>query len=92
MMILSPIGKPLANNVMPSERPRRLDGLRIGLLDNTKAPVDVMMTHLTARLAERLPGCTVFSISKQHPLSPAEPEVLRSLRAHADVVIDALGD
>ena len=73
-------------------RPSSLRGLRIGFLDNTKAPVDRMMERLAHHLQSRIPDCTPYFIAKQHPLAPMEPEVLRALRDNADVVIDALGD
>jgi hypothetical protein len=92
MKLLSPEGQALPPALSGARRPPRLDGLRIGLLDNTKAPVDKMMEHLGRRIAERLPGATVFSVSKKHPSMPAEQEVFDALRANADVVINALGD
>ena len=92
MQLLSPVAKPLARSVSPVARPRSLANLRIGLLDNTKAPVDVMMTHLRGRLAARFPDATIFSIAKQAPLAPAEPEVLAALKERVDIVINALGD
>ncbi len=75
-----------------AKRPQKLNGLRIGLLDNTKAPVDKMLAHLGRRIAERLPGATSFYVAKKHPSLPAEPEVFEALQTHADVVINALGD
>lgn len=92
MLLCSPTGVAMAARFVPPARPARLDGLRIGLLDNTKAPVDKMMTHLAARLAERFPRSRVFSISKGFATLPAEPEVLAALRENCDVVINALGD
>ena len=92
MKLLSPEGQPLPLALRGAPRPPRLDGLRIGLLDNTKAPVDKMLAHLQQRIAERVPGATTFYISKKHPSLPAEPEVLEALRTNADVVINALGD
>lgn len=92
MILYSPIGQPHIKDHGPATRPRDLAGLRVGLFDNTKAPVDHIMTHLAARLQERVPGIQTFYVSKQHPSLPAEPEVLEALRQHADVVINALGD
>ncbi len=92
MLLYSPEGLPQPMDFAGATRPAKLDGLRIGLLDNTKAPVDKIMNYLAARLADFSPGVQIFQISKQHPSLPAEPEVLEQLAANADVVINALGD
>lgn len=92
MKLLSPDGRAAPEMIAMPPRPARLDGLRIGLLDNTKAPVDRMFEHLDRRLRERIPGASTFYISKKHPSMGAEPEVHAALRANADVVITALGD
>lgn len=92
MLLCSPIGQALPLSVAHARRPSSLDGLRIGFLDNTKAPVDLIMAYLAARVAENVRDVTVFQVSKQHPSLPAEPEVYAALAANADVVINALGD
>ncbi len=92
MLLCSPEGLPQPMDFAGAVRPAKLNGLRIGLLDNTKSPVDKIMRYLATRLVELDPAAQIFQISKQHPSLPAEPEVLEQLAAHADVVINALGD
>lgn len=92
MILCSPTGKAIAQGFVPPKRPETPAGLRVGLLDNTKAPVDHMLRHIGERLRLHVPGCTTFTIAKQHPLAAMEPEVLLALRENADVVINALGD
>lgn len=92
MRLCSPEGHALPISASYVARPATLDGLRIGFLDNTKAPVDRMFDYLAARVVERVPGAKMFRIAKQHPSLPAESEVIESLVANADVVINALGD
>lgn len=92
MLLCSPESLPQALNLAGTARPAKLDGLRIGFLDNTKAPVDKIMRYLATQISERLPQAKLFQISKQHPSLPAEPHVLEQLAANADVVINALGD
>ena len=92
MLLLSPVGVPLPLSHAAAQRPARLDALRIGLLDNTKSPVDKIMVYLAARLRERIPGVEIFPISKKHPSMQAEREVITTLAQNADVVINALGD
>jgi hypothetical protein len=92
MLLYSPEGHALPLSVTGAARPPKLEGLRIGFLDNTKAPVDRIMEYLAARISERIEGVEIFQISKQHPSLPAEPHVMQALAANCDVVINALGD
>ena len=92
MKLCSPEGSPVSLAHGAALRPGRLDGLRIGLLDNTKAPVDIMLAHVGALIRDRIPGASTFYVSKKHPSLPAEPEVFDALRENVDVVINALGD
>ena len=92
MKLVSPQGHAQPLSVGASARPRSLEGLRVGLLDNTKAPVDKMMVHLAAKLKERFPGIETYSASKIVASLPAREQVLQNLRQNCDVVINALGD
>lgn len=92
MQLHVPYGIGVQDSQEFSTRPKDLTGLRIGLLDNTKAHADHILHHLEQRLSERVPGVETFYISKQHPSLPAEEEVLSTLTARADFVINALGD
>ena len=46
MHLYSPEGTPLPLAMSAPRRPTSLHGLRIGLFDNTKAPVDEIMRYL----------------------------------------------
>ena len=92
MILCSPQALDSTSDFAMCPRPPSLNGLRVGLFDNTKAPVDTMLAHIAARLAERHPEVRSFYISKKHPSLPADAGVLRALRDNADVVITALGD
>ena len=92
MKLCSPEGHPLPLSLGAVARPRSLEGLRIGLLDNTKAPVDKMMVHLERRLRETVPGVEIYSVSKQAASLSAEAQIMQGLRQNCDVVINALGD
>jgi hypothetical protein len=92
MKLCSPQGHARPLSIGAAARPQKLDGLRIGLLDNTKAPVDKMMAHIAGKLRERFPGVEIYPASKKVASLPAEPQVLQGLRQNCDVVINALGD
>ena len=91
MKVLSPQARRNTTQVSTVARPKTLDGLRIGLLDNTKAPVDKMLVHLDKRLHERIPGVQTVHYAKREMGIPA-PEALLAQLQQVDVVINALGD
>ncbi len=92
MKLCSPLGHSVTSTLTGKARPHSLEGLRIGLLDNTKAPVDKMLAHLARRIEERIPGAKPFYVSKSVMSRPASAEAMESLRQNTDVVINALGD
>ena len=92
MKLVSPQGHAQSSNITATPRPRSLRGLRVGLLDNAKAPVDKMMVHLDARLKEKYPGIETYTASKRAASRPADENMLKGLRDNCDVVINALGD
>jgi hypothetical protein len=91
MRLHIPEGQPQPREVHAVPRPASLAGLRIGLLDNTKAPVDKMLAHLDKRLHERIPGVQTVHYAKREMGIPA-PEALLAQLQQVDVVINALGD
>ena len=92
MKLISPEGRARPLAVGASPRPRTLQGLRVGLLDNAKAPVDKMMLHIEARLKQQYPGIETYTASKRAASRPADERMLKGLRDNCDVVINALGD
>jgi len=92
MLLCSPAGVPLARSFAIAARPASLAGLRIGLFDNTKAPVDKIMDYLTPMLTAHVPGARILRFGKQHPSLPVEADVFARMRGEVDVVINALGD
>ena len=92
MKVFSPEGRPVPMHVNAVARPQSLEGLRVGLLDNTKSPVDKMMEHLEKRLREQIPGVEVFSIAKMTSGRPAGPAIMDLLRKNCDVLVNGLGD
>ncbi|MFH1602569.1 MAG: hypothetical protein ABIH03_01535 [Pseudomonadota bacterium] len=91
MKLCSPEGHTLPIGVSPVARPPSLEGLRIGLLNNGKPPVDKMMEHIDRKLNAMMPGVEIYSVSKVTASQPAEA-MLQGLRQRCDVVINALGD
>ena len=92
MQLVSPEGRARPLNIGASSRPRSLEGLRVGLLDNSKAPVDKMMVHIEAKLKVKYSRIETYTVSKVAASRPADVQMLKALRDNCDVVINALGD
>jgi hypothetical protein len=74
----------------PAERPPRLDGLTIGLLDISKPRGDVFLDRLEALL--RLRGLQVERFRKPTYAKPAPPDLRREIAQRCQVVVEALAD
>ena len=92
MRLCSPAGRALPLSLSAVARPRSLEGLRVGLLDNSKSPVDAMMAHIERWLRDNVPGVQIHAASKVSAAVPMTPQMLQNLRQNCDVVINALGD
>lgn len=75
-----------------AERVDRLDGKRIGFLNNTKANVDILFDRIEELLSERYRIAGVVRTRKANAAVPASAAVLDQLVAECDVVITASGD
>ena len=88
--VLSPRAPVQAQGKPPAERPRSLDGLTIGLLNNNKPNADVLQSHLVQLLERRFHLKGVVWKRKPGPSLPAEG--LEDWARECDVVVNASGD
>jgi hypothetical protein len=88
--ILDPTDESTPDSRVALERPASLDGLRVGLLDISKARGDVLLDRLAELLAER--GITVRRYAKPTFTKPMPPDLRREITTECDVVIEALAD
>ena len=72
------------------ERPKSLEGLRIGLLDIAKTKGDIFLDQVEQRLVER--GLEVRRYAKPTNTRPAPTELSQTIATEVDVVIEALSD
>jgi len=90
--LFDPTAAPVGRDVKIAPRPIRLDGLRIGLVDNTKFNSDVLLRRLAERLG-RLHGMTVTRmVRKRSPSHEVDETALETLRAESDFVVSGIGD
>ncbi len=70
----------------------RLQGLRLGLLDNGKANADHLLQMLSADLQRDLGTTLAVQGRKPHPSIAAAREQLAELARDADFVVSAMAD
>ena len=92
IQVLNPeaIAKPPKAGLAP--RVERLDGKRIGFLNNTKSNVDILFDRIEELLSERYRIAGVVRTRKANAAVPAPGAVIDQLANECDVVITASGD
>ncbi|HXJ81562.1 MAG TPA: hypothetical protein VMS64_23130 [Candidatus Methylomirabilis sp.] len=75
-----------------SARLARLDGARLGILDNGKANADVLLGVAADELRSRFGLRSVTARRKTYPTYPAPKELLDELAREVDCVVTAIGD
>ncbi len=89
-LLLDPTNERAIAQREPAERPLRLDGLTIGLLDISKPRGDVFLDRLEALLRER--GLQVERFRKPTFAKPAPPDLRREIAQRCQVIVEALAD
>lgn len=72
-------------------RPKRVQGLRVGLIDNTRKNSEQVLRALAGRLAAEH-GVTVEVLLHKHQRAPLQDAQLAELRGKVDFVIAGVGD
>ncbi len=73
-------------------RPESLEGLRVGLVENTKFNSDTILTKIGERLAERYKMKVVGMNTKQSPAHGVDEDAIKEFKTKADFVIAGIGD
>ena len=90
--LFDPTATPVGREMKIAPRPLRLDGLRIGLVENTKFNSDVLLQRLADRL-DRRHGMTVARmVRKRSPSHEVDEAAIEVLRAQSDFVVSGIGD
>src|ERR1700751_466135 len=75
-----------------SERPTALDGLRLGILDNTKWNANRLLRKTVAKLQETTSFADVNYYRKESFSKGAGPPLMAAMAAANDIVVTAIGD
>ena len=92
MKLFDPTSKPVERAVALAPRPTSLQGLRLGLVDNTKFNSDTLLTRLAERLARRHGMTVMLTSRKRSPSHEIDEAAVRALRKQADFVVSGIGD
>ena len=69
-----------------------LDGLRLGVLDNTKWNANRLLRKTVARLGEQVSFAAVNYYRKESFSKDADPALIETIAADNDIVLTAIGD
>ena len=75
-----------------SERPSTLDGLRLGVLDNTKWNANRLLRKTAAKIQEEFSFAAVNYYRKESFSKDADPTLIALIAANNDIVLTAIGD
>lgn len=90
--LVIPEAPPPAAVATGRQRDLRLDGVRLGVLDNSKGNADHLLKFIVEGLREQIKIASIVSLRKPSPSIPADKAVLDELAEQADCVISAMGD
>ena len=69
-----------------------LDGLRLGVLDNTKWNANRLLRKTVAKLQEEFSFAVVNHYRKESFSKDADPALIETIAADNDIVLTAIGD
>jgi hypothetical protein len=75
-----------------SKRPATLDGLRLGVLDNTKWNANRLLRKTVARLQQEVSFAAVNYYRKESFSKEADPTLIAVIAADNDIILTAIGD
>ena len=92
LTVFDPRGMVDAERVAPAPRAATLQGLRLGILDNTKWNANRLLRKTTA-LLEAEHGIAAVNYYKKESFSKvADPALIAEIAAGNDIVLTAIGD
>jgi hypothetical protein len=91
-MVFDPCGRVEAEEVALAPRAAALDGLRLGVLDNTKWNGGRLLRKTAARLDGRFGFAAVTYYRKESFSKSADPALIAEIARDNDIVLTAIGD
>jgi len=91
-IVFDPRGVVEAAPIALAPRLTRLEGARLGVLDNTKWNANRLLHKTTAQLQARFGLGAVTYYRKESFSKDADPDLLKTIAAENDAVLTAIGD
>ena len=92
LAVFDPRGRVEAERAAPAPRVAALDGLRLGVLDNTKWNANKLLRKTAARLGGRHRFAAVNYYRKESFSKSADPALIAQIAGDNDIVLTAIGD
>jgi len=92
LIVFDPRGVVETEALALSQRPATLDGLRLGVLDNTKWNANRLLRKTVAKLKQGTSFAAVNFYRKESFSKEADPALVAAIAADNDVVVTAIGD
>src|SRR5258707_11384221 len=92
LKVFDPRGRVDAERIMPALRVAALDGLRLGILDNTKWNANRLLRKTAARLGEQHCFAAVNYYRKESFSKDADPALLAAIPSANHIILTAIGD
>ena len=92
VIVFDPRGRVATERVSPAPRAAALQGLRLGILDNTKWNAGRLLRKIAARLDERFHLAALNYYRKESFSKTADPALVAAIAADNDIVLTAIGD
>jgi hypothetical protein len=92
MLVFDPRGRVEAELVSPAPRAAALDGVRLGILDNTKWNANRLLRKTASLLGERHAFAAVNYYRKESFSKAADPALIARIASENDIVLTAIGD
>jgi len=91
-IVFDPRGRVDAGHIAPAPRVAALQGLRLGILDNTKWNAGRLLRKTAALLGESHGFAAVNYYRKESFSMAADPALIAAIAADNDIVLTAIGD
>ncbi len=92
MELFDPTISPVREPISYVPRPKELNGLSLGLIDNTKHNSDVLLLKIANRLEDRFGMQMVLLNRKKSASDHVTDEAIADFKKKADFVIAGIGD
>jgi len=92
LTVFDPRGRVETERVAAAPRVTSLDGMRLGILDNTKWNANKLLRRTAALLGERHRFASVNYYRKESFSKAADPALIAAIAAENDLVLTAIGD